>query len=100
MDICPSCNKDAKLGWHKATMSPLAPMPCESCDTELTVTWKAYLLSVLPASLLFLLAYLFIEEDSVEQYCAFAGSILVMVLCQLYLMPIIEVIKPEDASKD
>lgn len=100
MDICPSCKKDAKLSWHKATMSPLAPMPCASCDTELTVTWKAYLLSALPASLLFLSAYLFIEEESVEQYVAYAVSILIMVLCQLYLMPIIEVKTPEDTSKE
>ncbi len=75
-------------------------MPCASCDTELTVTWKAYLLSALPASLLFLSAYLFIEEESVEQYVAYAVSILIMVLCQLYLMPIIEVTTPKDASKE
>jgi hypothetical protein len=99
MDTCPSCKKSSKLGWRKATMSPLAPMPCESCDTELTVTWKAYLLSALPASILFLSAYLFMEEESLEQYGAYAVSIAVMVLCQLYLMPIVERVKPEESNK-
>ncbi len=99
MDTCPTCKKSSKLGWRKATMSPLAPMPCESCDAELSVTWKAYLFSALPASILFLAAYLFLEESSVEQYGAFAVSIVVMVLCQLYLMPIVEVEKKTTAGK-
>jgi hypothetical protein len=56
-------------------------------------------LSVMPASILFLAAYLFIEEESVEQYGAYAVSIVVMVLCQLYLMPIVERVKPEESNK-
>jgi hypothetical protein len=89
MDICPACKQSPKLGWRKATMSPLAPMPCENCDAELSVSWKGYLLSVLPGSVAFLLAYLFLQEDSWLQYGGYGVSVLMVVLGQLYLMPLL-----------
>ena len=88
MDICPACKQSPKLGWRKATMSPLAPMPCENCDAELAVSWKGYLLSVLPGSAGFLLAYLFLQEDSWLQYAGYGVSVLTVVLGQLYFMPL------------
>ena len=89
MDICPACQQDHTLGWHKATMSPLAPMPCSNCDTELCVTWKGYLLSALPGSLLFLLAYLLLEEESVAQYSSYAASVVFIGFTQRFYMPLV-----------
>ena len=99
MDKCPSCNENANMGWRKATMSPLASMPCEQCDVELTVSWKSYLLASFPASIFFLLAYLLLEEDSNQQYVAFALSIAVMVFCQLKFMPLIKDTKSNNGSE-
>ena len=89
MDTCPACQQDASIGWYKATMSPLAPMPCKNCDTELSVTWKAYLLSALPGSIIFLLAYLLLEDESITQYASYAASILFIALTQRFYMPLI-----------
>lgn len=88
MDTCPACQQDADIGWYKATMSPLVATPCGNCDVDLGVTWKAYLLAMLPGSFLFLLAYLLLEEESVEQYIAFAASVIVIALVQRFFMPI------------
>ena len=89
MDICPACQQDTSIGWYKATISPLAPMPCNSCDTELGVTWRAYLLSVLPGSILFLSAYLLLEEGAVIQYASYAASIAFIAVTQRFYMPLI-----------
>ena len=89
MDTCPACQQDHSIGWYKATMSPLAPMPCSSCDTELCVTWKAYLLSALPGSILFLSSYLLLEEGAVAQYAGFAASIVFIAIVQRFYMPLI-----------
>ena len=88
MDACPNCNDAPGLGWHKATLSPLISIPCKHCDIELTVSWKSYLLSVLPASIVFLVGYLYTEDSSFEQYIVIGCSILLMTLCQLIFMPI------------
>ena len=89
MDTCPACQQDASIGWYKATMSPLAPMPCSNCDTDLGVTWKAYLLSALPGSILFLLGYLLLEDESIAQYASYAASIIFIALTQRFYMPLI-----------
>jgi hypothetical protein len=87
-DICPTCNNPAHIGWHKATLSPLVSIPCKSCEHELTVSWKNYILTVLPASIWFLIGYLLTEESSIEQYIVIGTSILLMTACQLFFMPI------------
>jgi hypothetical protein len=96
MDTCPVCQQDASIGWYKATMSPLAPMPCSNCDIDLSVTWKAYLLSALPGSFLFLLGYLLLEDESIAQYASYAGSIIFIALTQRFYMPIIVVTKDKE----
>ncbi len=86
--ICPACNNCSQMGWHKATISPLITIPCDSCGTELTVSWKSYLHTVLPASLWFLIGYLLTEESSIEQYLVIGSSIVLMTLCQLLFLPL------------
>ncbi len=100
MTTCPECNKDANLGWHKATLSPLISIPCKACETELTVSWKDYLIALLPASVWFLIGYLYTEESSIEQYAVIASSIILMTVCQMYFMPIeiAEIDETEDAD--
>lgn len=98
LENCPACKQSPKLGWRKATMSPLAPMPCENCDAELAVSWTGYLLSVLPGSVVFLLAYLLLPEDSWLQYGGFGVSVLIMILGQLYFMPLLVKEGPDGAS--
>lgn len=98
MEICPACKENPRLGWRKATMSPLAPMPCDNCDAELTVSWKGYLLSVLPGSVVFLLAYLLLQEDSWLQYGGYGVSVVLVMLGQLYLMPLL--VKEDSAGAD
>lgn len=98
MDNCPQCNNNSKLGWHKATLSPLISIPCKECDTELTVSWKHYLLALLPASIWFLIGYIYTEEGSLEQYLVIASSIILMTVCQIFFMPI-EVAAVKDADK-
>ncbi len=95
MDHCPECNNDTSLGWHKATLSPLISIPCMSCDSELTVSWNHYLMALLPGSIWFLIGYLFTEESTMEQYLVIATSIILMTLCQMFLMPI-EVAEPKE----
>tara|TARA_S200000501_G_scaffold378971_1_gene445586 strand:- start:10172 stop:10510 length:339 start_codon:yes stop_codon:yes gene_type:complete len=65
---CPSCGQQALALWKKVFLSPLAPMPCESCDIELKVTWSAYLTAISMGSIIFLLVYLQIEIDSIMHY--------------------------------
>ena len=99
METCPACKQNPGLGLRKMTMSPLAPMPCDNCNTELSVSWKGYLLSIMPGSLVFLLAYLFLQEDSWLQYGGFGVSLLVVMLGQLYLMPLLVKEESADAGK-
>ena len=94
MNICPECNKDPKMGWRKATLSPLISIPCEECDTELTVSWKHYLIALLPASIWFVVGYIYTEESTLEQYLVIASSIVLMTVCQIFFMPI-EVAEPK-----
>ena len=86
--ICPKCNESAMPTWKKAFLSPLAAMPCEACDTELRVTWRAYLMAISLGSITFLLGYLLFEESSLNQYLAFAVGFVLMLAGQIYFMPI------------
>jgi hypothetical protein len=85
------------MGWHKATLSPLISIPCKNCERELTVSWKSYILTVLPASAWFLMGYLLTEESTLEQYLVIASSILLMTVSQLLFMPVQEA---ETAEQD
>jgi hypothetical protein len=95
MDNCPKCNKDSNLGWHKATLSPLITIPCKECETELTVSWKNYIIALIPASIWFLVGYIYTEESTLEQYLVIGSSIILMTLCQMYFLPI-EVAEPAE----
>ena len=86
IDTCPACQQSSKLGFFKATMSPIVTVPCESCGAELTVTWSQYLLSALIPSILFIAAFFFLEESSAIQYSAFVVAIILMILSQLFMM--------------
>ena len=75
-------------------------MPCGNCDTDLGVTWKAYLLSALPGSILFLLGYLLLEEESIAQYASYAASIAFIACTQRFYMPLIISPKKEDEEEE
>ena len=85
---CPSCVQPALALWKKAFLSPLAPVPCESCDIELKVTWAAYLKAISIGSIIFLLAYWLLEADSLMQYAGFGTGFIVMLIGQVYFMPL------------
>jgi hypothetical protein len=87
-NICPTCNQPSNIGWYKATLSPLASIPCKNCECELTVSWKNYILTILPASAWFLVGYLLTEESTMEQYLVIGSSILLMTISQMLFMPI------------
>ena len=95
MDTCPACQQSSKLGFFKATMSPLVNVPCENCGADLTVTWAHYLLSALLPSIMFIAAIFLLDDGSALQYSAFAVSILVMVLTQLFAMPLSVKVEPD-----
>ena len=69
-------------------MSPLAPVPCESCDIELKVTWAVYLRAISIGSIIFILAYWLLEADSLMQYAGFGTGFIVMLIGQVYFMPL------------
>ena len=85
---CPSCGQPALALWKKAFLSPLAPVPCESCDIELKVTWAAYLKAISIGSIIFLLAYWLLETDSLMQYAGFGTGFIAMLIGQVYFMPL------------
>jgi hypothetical protein len=97
MAICPECKKQSSLGWRKATLSPLISIPCKECEAELTVSWKHYLIALLPASVWFVIGYIYTEESSMEQYLVIASSIVIMTVCQMFFMPI-EIASPKDPA--
>ena len=74
--------------WKKAFLSPLAAMPCEACGAELRVTWKSYLKAIALGSIIFLLGYLQFEEGSLNQYLVFGVGFVLMLVGQIYFMPI------------
>ena len=71
-----------------AFVSPLSPFPCESCGVELKPSWLDYLLAILPGSVIFMVAYFASDESSFEQYSGFVVGVLIMALCQVFLMPL------------
>ena len=85
---CPSCSQPALALWKKAFLSPLVPVPCESCNAELKVTWVAYLSAISMGSTIFVLAYLLLETDSLMQYAGFGMGFIVMLIGQAYFMPL------------
>ena len=85
---CPLCGQPALALWKKAFLSPLAPVPCESCDIELKVTWVTYLRAISMGSILFVFAYLLLETDSLMQYAGFGMGFIVMLIGQVYFMPL------------
>ena len=85
---CPSCEQPAIALWKKAFLSPLAPVPCEACDVDLKVTWGSYLIAISLGSLIFLLAYIMLMTDSLLQYAGFAFGFLMMLLGQIFFMPL------------
>ena len=87
MSTCPHCQQAATDAWKKAFASPLAPMPCQRCGAEVTVTWKHYLLAIAPGSLLFLAGYLLFEESSWQQYAMFGAGFVLMLGAQILAMP-------------
>ncbi len=88
MPACPSCQKSAMARWKKLMMSPLAPMPCDSCDTELGVTWRSYLLAISLGTAIFAATYFMFEDGSLDQYLGYGVGFILMLLGQLYFMPI------------
>ena len=85
---CPSCGQPALALWKKAFLSPLAPMPCESCDIELKVTWAVYSRAISIGSIIFVLAYWLLETDSLMQYAGFGTGFIAMLIGQVYFMPL------------
>ena len=100
MSDCPACAEKPMARWKKAFVSPLGPVPCESCDADLTVTWPAYLLAALPGSIVFLLAYLKFEESSTEQYLVYGLGFAIMLLGQTFFMPLIVPEKKQESDSN
>lgn len=99
MSDCPACAAKSMPRWKKAFVSPLGPVPCESCDADLRVSWPAYLLAILPGSVIFLLAYLKFEESSLDQYLVYGLGFIIMLLGQSFFMPLsIPEVKTDEAS--
>lgn len=86
MAICPECNEVAIPTWKKLLLSPLVDIPCESCEVELAITWKSYLLAISVGSLMFLAAYLLMDEGLL-QYIVYGVSVILMLLGQMFFMP-------------
>ena len=84
---CPLCGQQALALWKKAFLSPLTPVPFKPCDIELKVTWVASLRAISMGSILFVLAYLLLETDSMMQYAGFGMGLIVMLIGQVYFMP-------------
>lgn len=95
---CPLCNKEAMPLWKKVFMSPLGAVPCQSCDCDIKVSWRSYLLAISVGSLVFLLAYLQFEEGSLNQYLVYGGGFVLMLLGQVFFMPVTgeAVVQPEE----
>ncbi|MBR9805422.1 hypothetical protein GYB62_02815 [bacterium] len=53
----------------------------------MAVTWVDYLKAVAPGSIVFLAAYILMEE-SAAQYAVYAVAVALMVYCQIRLMPL------------
>lgn len=85
---CSSYGQPALTLWEKAFISSLEPAPCESCDIELKVTWVVCLRAISMGSILFVLAYLLLETDSLMQYAGFGMGFIVMLIGQVYFMPL------------
>ena len=98
--ICPLCQQRAMAFWKKVLLSPLAAAPCESCDYDIKVSWRSYLLAISPGSILFVLAYLLLEQDSLLQYLGYASGFVLMLLGQLLFMTITAAPAPLTDSKD
>lgn len=88
MSECPACKKPAIARWKMAFLSPFAPLPCDACDTELTVSWPAYLTAIVPSSIVFIFAYFGLEESSIKQYVGYGIGLVLMWICQIYFMPL------------
>ena len=95
---CPSCHIKALALWKKAFLSPLAAIPCEACDVELKVTWRSYLMAISIGSLIFLLAYVIYETDSLLQYVGFGLGFALMLLGQVFFMPLESVVSKSDGD--
>ena len=85
---CPSFGKSWLDLWKKVFLSSLGPVACESYDIELKVIRVAYLRAISMGSILFLLAYLLLETDSLMQYAGFGMGFIVMLIGQVYFMPL------------
>ena len=89
---CPSCGKSWLDLWKKVFLSSLAPVACESYDIELKVTRVPYLRAISMGIIFFVLAYLLLEKDSLMQYACFGMGFIVMLIGQVYFMPLEPVI--------
>ena len=85
---CPMCNNVAMPAWKKIFMSPIGPVPCDSCDCYVRVTWTSYLLAISLGSMVFLLAYLQLNEGSLNQYLGYGLGFVLMLAGQVFFMPI------------
>ena len=89
---CPSFGKSWLDLWKKVFLSSLGPVACESYDIELKVIRGAYLRAISMGITFFVLAYLLLETDSLMQYGGFGMGFIVMLIGQVYFMPLEPVI--------
>jgi len=88
---CPHCDKPEIKPLRKAILSPGLLAKCGACDGESTITYKAWLIAMIPGSILMLITLL-METGDWETFLNTVGFILMVVLPFLFV-PLIK-LKP------
>ena len=84
---CPNCGQDCISSQQKLFLNPTAALPCRSCGSLVTITWRHYFWTLLAllAALITLRSMQFEGLPLVLLGLAAGGVILVM---QLWLVPL------------
>lgn len=83
---CPHCNQSGIKPLRKAILSPGLLAKCGSCNSESTITYPAWLIAMIPGSIL-MLATLMADTGNLETPLNTVGFIL-MVVIPFFFVPL------------
>ena len=81
---CPHCGKPAITALRKTFLGPGAPVPCQSCQMNVKVSFPDWLKATLPGAAV-MIAALFFESDAMVYGLSLIGLALMIALHLLWV---------------